>query len=59
MRRVEMQSPASPGTVMVPEGQVADFKARGWRLIEASKPKPKPEKQSPKRRAASSDDSEQ
>ena len=53
-----MQSPASLGTVMVPEGQVADFKARGWRLIEASKPKPKPEKQSPKRRAASSDDSE-
>lgn len=48
MKRVEMQSPASSGTVLVPEGQVAEFKARGWRLTEASKPKPAKKAAAPK-----------
>ena len=54
MKRVEMQSPASSGTVLVPEGQVAEFKARGWRLTEASKPKPT--KKTAARKPAASDD---
>lgn len=48
-----MQSPATSGTVLVPEGQVAQFKARGWRLAEASKPKPT-KKATPKKAAESS-----
>lgn len=54
MKRVEMQSPASSGTVRVPEVQVAEFKARGWRLTEASKPKPA--KKAARKPAATDDD---
>lgn len=55
MKRVEMRSPATSGTVKVPEGQVEQFKARGWRLAEASKPKPT-KKAAPKKSASSDDD---
>lgn len=56
MKRVEMQSPASSGTVRVPEVQVAEFKARGWRLTEASKPKPAKKTAAAKKAAATDDD---
>lgn len=56
MKRVEMQSPASSGTALVPEGQVAEFKARGWRLAEASKPRPAKKTAAAKKAAATDDE---
>lgn len=33
--RVEMISPASPGTVLVQAALVGQFKAQGWKLVAA------------------------
>lgn len=33
--RVEMISPASPGTVLVQSALVGQFKAQGWKLVAA------------------------
>lgn len=38
--RVEMTSPASSGTVLVPEALVGRFKAQGWALTSSDAGKP-------------------
>ena len=53
MIRVGMISPASSGTVLVPEERVGQFQARGWRLAESSSTKPTEEPESaPTKKAA-------
>ncbi len=45
--RVEMISPASPGTVLVQAALVGQFKAQGWAIVVAA---PEPVEVEPERR---------